>query len=368
MPTISRLSLVRNPEQDADAPSILVLRAGVQQAVDDALRVVAEHGAGQAVSYRQAERAIVAAVLAVGRALLVLFLGLREAYVMAEHLRAHPCRYEGLLHSFRIAPPIGRNLTTWFGVVRYYRTYLRQCGRGERHGFHPLDVSLGLKQDRFSFNVLMCAARLATKMAFAEAKSTLDIFVPDAPSTEVIEKVVLGLGRHTADFVEQAPAPPDDGEVLVVMFDGKGAPTATDRELARRRAKRSKHGACSSRRHRGRERRSRHPRQPRRGKGDKAKNAKMATMVVMYTLRRVGTRRLEGPLNVRHYASFAPKRHAFEIARRMADKRGFRCDSGKLVQGNPSANRVLDFDGALVLRPVAGRGTRCPWQAGAEFR
>lgn len=55
-------------------------------------------------------------------------------------------------------------------------------------------------------------------------------------------------------------------------------------------------------------------------------------MVVMYTLRRVGTRRLEGPLNVRHYASFAPKRHAFEVARRMADKRGFTQDSGKLVQ------------------------------------
>jgi hypothetical protein len=59
-------------------------------------------------------------------------------------------------------------------------------------------------------------------------------------------------------------------------------------------------------------------------------------------LRRVGTRRLEGPINVRHYASFAPKRHAFEVARRMADKRGFHNGSGKLVQ-------VLT-DGDLDLR------------------
>jgi hypothetical protein len=188
----------------------------------------------------------------------------------------------------------------------------------------------------------MVAARLATKMAFAEATTTLGMFIPGAPSTEVVEQTVLGLGVHVAEFIEQAPAPEGDGEVLVVMFDGKGAPTVTERELARRRTKRSKRtGPCRSPRHRGRQRRRRHPRQPRRKKGDKSKNAKMATMVVMYTLRRVGTRRLEGPLNVRFYASFAPKRHAFEQARRWADKRGFPSDSGKLVQVLTDGDRDL---------------------------
>jgi hypothetical protein len=54
----------------------------------------------------------------------------------------------------------------------------------------------------------------------------------------------------------------------------------------------------------------------------------------MYTLRRSndGTGRLYGPMNRRVYASFAPKRHAFAIARREADKRGFTTDSGKVVQ------------------------------------
>jgi hypothetical protein len=369
MAKISSLSLVRNPEIDASAPSIEMLRERVQSAVAEALCVVQTQATGPAVTYREVERAIREAVLGVGRALLVLFLGLREAHVMAEHHAKHQGRYQGLTRSFRVAPPIARSFTTWFGVVRYHRTYLRQCGHGERHGFHPLDVSLGLNQDRFSWNVLMVAARLATKMAFAEAKLTLGSFVPDAPSTEVIEKTVLGLGNHAADFVEQAPAPSDDGDVLVVLFDGKGAPTVTERELARRRKKHSKHGACSSRRHRGRQRRSRHPRQPRRNKGDKSKNAKMATMVVMYTLRRVGTRRLEGPINVRHYASFAPKRHAFEVARRLADKRGFRCDSGKLVQvltdGDrdlaqlcveffPDAEHTVDFYHVLEYVHVAG--------------
>ena len=53
--------------------------------------------------------------------------------------------------------------------------------------------------------------------------------------------------------------------------------------------------------------------------------------VVMYTLRSEGTLLL-GPINKWLYASFAPKKHAFEVARREADKRGFTADSGKIVQ------------------------------------
>jgi hypothetical protein len=341
------LSLVRNTEVEKSAPSIEMLRARVVAAVDAAVGTVERLSSAQEVSFRCAEREVRDVVLALGRALVVLFLGLREQHVMAAHRAAHGTRYQGMFRTLRQAPPIARNLTTLFGVVRYFRCYLREVAKADRHGMHPLDVSLGLGRDRISWNVLTLAARLATKMAFAEARTTLGTFVPDAPSTEVIEKTVLGLGRHTAAFVEQAPAPEGDGEVLIIQFDGKGAPTATARELARRRRKRGHHKPCRSARHRGRQRRSRHPRQPRRKKGDKAKNARMATMVVMYTLRRVGTRRLEGPITVRLYASFANKRHAFELARRWADKRGFADGSGKLVQ-------VLSY-GDLDLRNLCAQ-------------
>ena len=57
----------------------------------------------------------------------------------------------------------------------------------------------------------------------------------------------------------------------------------------------------------------------------------MATLVLMYTLRRDG-KKLLGPLNRWVYASFAPKRHAFAIARREANKRGFAPGSGKMIQ------------------------------------
>ena len=155
--------------------------------------------------------------------------------------------------------------------------------------------------------------------------------MPDAPSTEVIEQAVLGLGRHTADWFEQVPAPDGDGEVLVIMIDSKGAPTATDSELSRRRGERRHRRLPASPRHRGRHRRRRWGKKPRRKKGDKSKNARIATMVVMFTLKRHGTKLL-GPINRKLYASFAPKRHAFAIARRDATKRGFGPGAGKLIQ------------------------------------
>jgi hypothetical protein len=58
----------------------------------------------------------------------------------------------------------------------------------------------------------------------------------------------------------------------------------------------------------------------------------MSTIVVIYTLKVCQDGALEGPINKKVYASYAPKRHAVAIARREADKRGFAADSEKLVQ------------------------------------
>ena len=57
----------------------------------------------------------------------------------------------------------------------------------------------------------------------------------------------------------------------------------------------------------------------------------MATLIVMYTLRRSGPHLL-GPINRWVYASFAPKEHAFQIARREANKRGFAPESARRIQ------------------------------------
>lgn len=340
MSTIIPLSLVRNKNVADPQPSVAELREKVAEAVAAAIGAVEEHARAEDVRFREVERSVREVVFNIGRALLVLFLALREDCLLQSYGKESHFEWFGRI--YRKAPAIGRNLSTLFGVLRYHRIYLRDLSEEDRHGLHPLDRSLGLVSERFSWNVLSAAVRLATKLSFAEARETMASFVPQVPSTEVVERAVLGFGRHTAAWVEQAPLPKDDGEVLIIQLDSKGAPTATQEELRRRRGKRKKRKHGNSPRHRGRDARGRYPKKRRRKKGDKSKNAKMATMVVMYTLRRVGTRRLEGPINRWLYASFASKKHAFEVARRMADKRGFSDDSGKLVQVVTDGDLDLD--------------------------
>lgn len=267
-------------------------------------------------------------MLGLGRLLVVLFLASRQQRQQRELpdslvIDGRVCRKDK-------AQP--RNLNTLFGVVRYFRTYLR-AKSGPGH--YPLDAELGLTQDRLSFGLLSLGARLATMMSFAKAQGLLRWFLGQAPSTEVLEQTVLGLGRRTGQWFQQAPAPQADGEVLILQIDSKGAPTATEQELVRRRRPRKKRPRAASPRHRGRLDRKRRGKKPRRKKGDKSKHARMATVVVLYTLRKEkhqGKWVLCGPLNRWTYASFAPKRHAFAVARREADKRGFTLESGRLIQ------------------------------------
>jgi len=168
--------------------------------------------------------------------------------------------------------------SSWFGVVRYWRTYMGEDAKEERHGFHPLDLALGLTKDRLSIStylkkrttmmnydellaedmlLLSVCVRLATKLSFSQARSTALCFLPTVPSTEVIEQATLGFGRFTAEWFERRPAPDGDGEVLVVLIDSKGVPTATLRELRKRRGKRRKPRVPKSPRHRGRQHRAR---------------------------------------------------------------------------------------------------------------
>lgn len=327
MPRISGPSLVRNgedgPRDERAARAEVLARAR-------ALIALATGEASAATTFVEFERRLVSEVFALARTVIGLFLIASERRVVAT-LEDRVVR-DGLV--FRRAPAQWRNLLTWFGVVRYRRTYLRQVGAtGKARGFHPLDAELGLLADRLSPNLLSIAVRLATRVSFSEARDLLAWFLPVAPSTEVIESAVLGYGRHTQEWFEIAPAPEDDGDVLVIQIDSKGVPTATDEELRKRRGKRSRKKKTPSPRHRGRQSRERRTQKPRRKKGDKAKNAKMGTMVVMYTLRKQPRGSLLlGPINKRYYASFAPKRHAVELARREATKRGFPPSTRRVVQ------------------------------------
>ena len=281
------------------------------------------------------EPRLVAGVLSLGVLLMQLFLR-RADEVVTERLGGEiVCR--GMRYLKR--PRQGRRLGTFFGKLKHWRTYFappeEPVDKAAPRGIYPVDEALGLGRDGFTMTVVSLASRLATKMPFDAAAAMLALFLRWSPAKKTIEDHVLGLGALAHEYQAQAPAPDDDGEVLVIQPDSKGIPTATEDELRRRRGKRKPNPHPESKRHRGRaKRRARGPK-PRRKAGDKSKNARMATMVVMYTLKRVvenGTVKLLGPLNLRVHASFAPKKYAFQIARREAIKRGFGPGSGKLIQ------------------------------------
>jgi len=317
-----------NSEQDEwrDAiPARSHIKARIEEEVSHTLAFLEAPESG---SFWSVEKKIIALTLTLGRLFLAYFLAWRHERFASE--------FPALcLQGFHVKSPQPRLLGTYFGKVRYWRTYLR---RHDREGLYPLDAALGLTADGFSFNVIALAAKLCTMAtSYDQAAALFSLFLSWAPSKMSFEKAVLGLGRYTNEWFEKAPAPPRDGEVLVIQVDGKATPTATDSEMEKRRGKRAARPKAPSPRHRGREKRRRRGSKPRRKKGDKSKNGKVVTLVVMYTLR-VGKdekgreKILLGPINRRFYGSYASKRHAFAVARREANKRGFSPGSGKLIQ------------------------------------
>lgn len=280
----------------------------------------------QRLSFFEIEQTLIGLIYTLGRLCLTLALCYRH-----EGLEVPRCEIrQG--RTYRRRDPQSRLLGTFFGKVRYWRTYLHAKGGG----YYPLDEQLRLPVGGFSFHLSSLMARLATRMSYGQAVVLLRCFLGWSPCHATAERTIFALARHTSAFFEQVSVPEDDGEVLVIMIDSKATPTATEEELSKRRGKRKPGAGPVSPRHRGRARRRRRGRKKRRKKGDKSKNGKMVTLVVMYTLRREqdedGREILVGPIHKRIYASYAPKRHAFAVARREAQRRGFHQDSGKTVQ------------------------------------
>ncbi len=324
---IAAASASHNREQDEwhkKAPTSALIERRVRECFEGLLAYVGRATPKQ--TFLDFEGGIIPLVFRLGRLLVALFLCRRhEGLAVPAHEVRDGRRYQRVQAQ-------GREIATFFGKVRFWRTYMY----AEGGGYYPLDEELRMPADGFGLGLVSLMTRLATKMSYAQACLTLKCFLGWAPSQTTLERAVLGLGRATGAWFEQAPPPEDDGDVLVIMVDSKATPTATASELEKRRGKRPPRRGGRSPRHRGRRKRERWAAKRRRKKGDHSKNGRAATLVVMYSLKSAclpgGERRLEGPINRRVYASYAPKRHAFAIARREADRRGFGKGSGKRIQ------------------------------------
>lgn len=290
-------------------------RNEVHRHVQEAL-AIAEQRDGSAANV---EEGIWRVLLGLGRALMLLSFARRSALP-----RRATYEHDGL--AFEI---VGRETTevgTRFGKVEFERPVGRQVGDSRSARDLPLDRELGLPGG-FTLPVVTTFAKLCAMMAFASARSLFRSMFGWSPSPRAVLRMVDASGQQARPFLEQAKAPEDDGEVLVIEVDGKGAPAISSKEYARRTGRRQQREA--NQRHDRRKKRRRHPR-PRRAPGEKSKNAKMAAVGVLYTLRRDAQGKLEGPVNKRTYATFESYRALFEWLRAEAEKRGY--GTGKFVK------------------------------------
>jgi hypothetical protein len=292
------------------AASIDERRQRVQEAFDAAYRLADDGEPGPLTVF---EPALWTAVLGIGRALMALWIARCSA-------RPRLFRYEHDGRTYEIVGTEAGEVGTRFGKIEYEGPVGRLVGWKRAARDLPLGRELGLCGG-FSLLAVTTLVRLCAQMAFASARKTFRDMFEWSPSARATLRMVDGVGVEARPFLEQAPPPEGDGEVLVIQVDGKGAPAISSREHARRRQPHRRPKSGTTRRRERRERRRKNPR-PRLAPGKKSKNAKMAAVGVLYTLRKTGDG-LEGPVNKRVYGTFESYRALFEWLLREAKKRGY---------------------------------------------
>lgn len=269
--------------------SIAAAQSCVQQQAAAVLALCA-----QPLTLAAFERQLWSALLALGRAAVALFFARAVA-------RAGPATRH---HAGVIA--------TRFGRVPLVQPVVGAAGA------RPVARTLGLCGGA-SLGTVVSLAQLCARLAFGQARAVFAATHEWRPSQDMALRIVDATGALARPFLEQAPVPTDDGEVLVIEVDGRGAPMISPAELLRR---------CQPRRpRRGTRRRARRDRRraavrPRRTPGQKSKNAKVAIVGVLYTLRRTPDG-WEGPVNKRIYATFTSHEALFVWLATEARKRGY---------------------------------------------
>lgn len=263
-------------------------------------------------SFQEFESELWRFTLALGRALVALFL-----VVQCQRTRKKRYLHKGV--EYKLVGKRTSDLGTRFGKVKFTRPIGRRPEARRDACDLPVDRDLGLCAG-FSLGVVVFMTRLCAQMAYAGARATYKDIHEWAPSPRAAMRMVDAAGDQARPFLQQAPAPLGDGEILVIQVDAGGAPMISKTEHRRRRGSRKKTGD-GPKRHQRRRRRKANQR-PRRTKGKKSKNAKMAVVGVLYTLKRTPDG-VEGPINKKIFATFASHEELFIWLKHEADKRGY---------------------------------------------
>lgn len=306
------------------------VRQEVQRQVERLFRLV---DGGEAARIAEVEQGVLDGVTAVARELMTMFLTRQSSLLSA-------ARYEHEGVAYEVVGEEMVEVGLRCGKVTFPSKIGRQIGRPRAPRDRPVERQIGLSCG-FTPAVIAATSRLCAHMAFGQARTLHGDFFGWAPSSRAVLRIVDATGAEARPFLEAAPPPENDGEVLVIQVDGKGAPAITSREYAKRTKPHTrKRSAGKQRRHERKAKRASQPKK-RRAPGDKSKNAKMAAVGVLYTLRRGDDGKLDGPVNKRVYATFTTYRALFEWIVEEAKKRGY---------GTSKFTKVLFVaDGAEVL-------------------
>jgi hypothetical protein len=293
------------------ADSIPHLRREVQAAFDALLHAAAEPRSRRFIEF---ESELWTGLLALGRAVVRLFLECQVARPRPVEYRAGGQRYR--LTGERQTLALG----TRFGKVSFARPVGRRPEAPRAACDVPVDRELGLCSG-FSLGVVQGLLRLYAQMAYGTARSTFRDIYEWVPSPRAALRMVDAVGACARPFLEHAALPEDDGEILVLQVDGRGAPMIGVSELARRCQPHLPREEGTTDRQRRRQRRQSRTK-PRRTKGEPSKNAKVAIVGVIYTLRQTSSGN-EGPIGKRLVATFQSHEALFIWLHHEAVRRGY---------------------------------------------
>jgi hypothetical protein len=176
------------------------------------------------------EQSLWTTLLELGRALVAVFLSHQAA-----RLRARTYEHEGVAYELDVRRQRTSEVGTRFGRVSFTRPVGRRPGWRSRCAVDlPVDRELGLCGG-FSLETMNTLAHLCTLLAFETARQVFATFCEWMPSPRGALRIVDAVGGHAREFLESAPAPTDDGEILVIQVDGRGAPMIGTREHERRK-------------------------------------------------------------------------------------------------------------------------------------
>jgi hypothetical protein len=292
--------------------SIAKAELEVKSAVD-AVLACSQISGGSPARLADVEVQVWTALLALGRAVIALFL---ERCVARPRSATYSCN--GQRFAFDGSNRRSIEIGTRFGKQRFSRPVGLPLGGASRVADLPIDRELGLSAG-FSLGTIMSVTQLCAMMAFATARTVFKQFHEWMPSQRAVLRMVDAIGAQARPFLEQEPAPVDDGEILVIEVDGGGAPMIGSQEYQRRC--KPKRACIETQRHHRRKRRREHAKR-RRTKGKKSKNSKLAVVGAIYTLRNT-PRGLDGPINKRLIATFTSHAELFGWLELEAKKRGY---------------------------------------------